>query len=336
MWKVNAFKPASISRRRYLAPAGSLKALAVIACLVSVGCAAPVPQFENVVRVENVIDCARTALVDVGPLDVAIAIDTSFSTLDPSGTDVDGDGVVGIVSESQYSDRDDSKLSAVVAGVRKLVWNSARSDVRFSIVTFAGANGVSRKNKTHRVISTRSSQTRSELTKDTEALNTVLDGILERGARGTTDLYAAMRRSNRTLIHGMDGTGTGTDEARKKIVLLISDTKSSTLRDLDRKIKVHDARLQAAAHMSIDNGIVINTFAVHEKAGDWRREPLGLIPGATGGRYHVVDDPDALFCHLASALAPIEDIQLAIGDVVGLTADPSDSYDEADMQDLGE
>lgn len=329
MSPLSAFNFVSVGRRRKSSLVNSSKALVVIACIGAAGCAAPVPEFENIEREEDVIDCSPTALMDIGPLDVVIAIDTSFSTLDPSGADVDGDGVVGIVSESQYTDRDDSKLSAIVAGVRKLVLSSARSDVRFSLVTFAGANGVSRKNKTHRVISTRSSQTRSELTADPEALNKALDGILERGARGTTDFYAAMRRSNRTLIDGADP-----EEPRKKIVLLISDAKSSSLRDLDRKIKVHDARLQAAAHMSIDNDIMINTFAVHENAGDWRREPVGLIAGATGGRYHVVDDPEVLFCHLASAL--IEDELLEVGEVDAPNTDSSDSYNETDMLDLGE
>src|SRR5262245_18852579 len=53
--------------------------------------------------------------IEILAADVAIAIDRSTSTREPTGLDLDGDGVVGEFRSSVYTDRGDSLLAAELA-----------------------------------------------------------------------------------------------------------------------------------------------------------------------------------------------------------------------------
>jgi len=88
---------------------------------------------------------------DIGPLDLVIAIDDSSSAFLPSGTDLDGDGVVGAVPErgirrSDGSLRDvrkwttdpqDSVFEVSRALARRIMDTLAQQDVRVGILTFS-------------------------------------------------------------------------------------------------------------------------------------------------------------------------------------------------------
>ena len=53
--------------------------------------------------------------IEILAADVVIAIDRSASTRNPTGIDLDGDGVIGEFRRSTYTDRDDSVLAAQLA-----------------------------------------------------------------------------------------------------------------------------------------------------------------------------------------------------------------------------
>lgn len=263
------------------------------------GCAVPVIPAENIVRDADILDCSAEMLGDLGPLDVAVAIDTSLSTMAPTGVDIDGDGSIGVIELSSYTDRGDSHLSAQVTALRSLLRNSAKYDIRFSIITFSGSNVIVPTNeRTSGVVSDRNARIRARLSDDFAALESVLDEVLEDGSGGSTDFYAGMRRANRSLIESDDP-----ERDSRKIVLFMSDSPGPTGRELDATVQNLDARMARAARQALRHQIIFNTFGVSADSGMWRRRSLGQIAGATSGTYHVVANAQQLYCHLASSLA---------------------------------
>src|SRR5882672_575606 len=59
--------------------------------------------------------------IEILAADVVIAIDRSGSTRNPTGLDLDGNGVVGELRRSEYTDRGDSLLAAELIAVRRLI-----------------------------------------------------------------------------------------------------------------------------------------------------------------------------------------------------------------------
>jgi hypothetical protein len=268
---------------------------------IATGCASPVPPSpaQDVVHDADVLDCSADLLGDLGPLDVAVAIDTSISSLGPSGVDIDGDGSIGVIDGSAYTDLGDSRLSAHVAALRSLVHNASEHDIRFSIVTFSRSNvGASTVQRSSGVVSNREARIRSPLSSDLANLDSALDEVLEDGAKGSTNFYAGMRGANRSLIESEDP-----GRESRKVVLFMSDSPETTRLEVDGTIKKYDERMARAARQALRHQIVFNTFGLSADSANWRRRSLGQIAGATSGSYHGVEDPRRLYCHLASSLA---------------------------------
>lgn len=261
------------------------------------GCAAPVVPAGNVVVDADVLDCSQAIFEALGPLDLAIAIDTSLSTRQTTGFDIDGDGSISTIRD--YTDRDDSRLSAQVAALKLLLRSAADRDIRFAIVTYSGPSIAPWSKRPIRIVLNRDAMIRTELTDDIALLESVLDEVLERGSKGTTNFYAGMRRSNRSLIESDDPA-----RSSRKLVLFMSDSPGPINLDIDGTIQYRDERMKSAALQARRHQIVFNTFGLSEDSGMWRRQSLGQISGATGGSYHAVEDPQQLYCHLASSLAP--------------------------------
>ena len=285
--------------RRVVAAGGLVSLL-----LPMVGCLAPVVVKDNVVEVVSDTSCSPEALSQVGTLDVAVAIDNSFSTRDPSGADVDGDGLVGDVFESRFTDRDDSRLKAEIAAVKQLITLADTADVRFSIISYSGPSSVPNLKQPARIVWNRDARIHADLTQNVSRLNRVIDEIDENGSKGTSNFAAGIRRATRTLIEGIDEK-----RASRRLVLFISDSPMPVLRDIDRMDTQRDFRLEQVARQALDYQIVINTFGFSEESGDWRLKTLGRIAGATGGNYHVVKDPMQLYCHLAGSLVAASSAQ---------------------------
>jgi len=263
------------------------------------GCAAPLIPAGNIVQDADVLDCSPELLAELGPLDVAVAIDTSLSTMAPSGVDIDGDGLIGILEQSRYTDRGDSQLSAQVAALRSLIRTAAKYDIRFSIITFSGSSViVPAKKRTSGVVSNRDARIRARLSDDFAELESALDKVLEDGSGGSTNFYAGMRRANRSLIESEDS-----ERESRKVVLFMSDSPGPTRPEIDGTVRELDERMARAARQAHRHEIIFNTFGISAESGMWRRRSLGQIAGATSGTYHVVEDPQRLFCHLASSLA---------------------------------
>lgn len=273
--------------------------LAVAAMLLS--CTTPVEstrEDEGAVKEAKVLDCSPESLGRLGPLDVAIAIDNSLSTQHPTGIDVDGDGTVGAVRASVFTDRGDSWLGAQVAAARPLIQNTSDYDVRFSIITYSGHPFLSRRKRSTRAVGPRDARIQAQMTDDVAALESALDGVMNAGSDGSASFYAGMRRASQSLIESEDP-----ERESRKVVLFMSDTPGPVFHEDGKLVGGLSARMAMATREATRHGIVFNTFGLTEQSDAWRGFTLGLMAPSTGGSYHVVDDPQQLYCHLVDALA---------------------------------
>jgi hypothetical protein len=248
-------------------------------------------------------------------LDVAIAIDTSGSTANPSGADIDGNGTVSEIRGDRMTDPADSLLAAQVAGIHSVVADSGLHDLRISIVSFSGRDRfddpVSAERFPDAIL-------RAKLTSDTRELEAALDRVFKRGSRGTSNFAAAMRRSLESLDVGWSRAPA---DGRRRMVLLLADSPTPILPgptqyiyrtlegDPHGPVVRTDPHMAYAAKRAIRSHVVINTFGLGEAAHADPPHMLSHVAGATGGRYRAVKDPTRLHCELMSAL-----VQSAVAD----------------------
>ncbi|MGI9590120.1 MAG: VWA domain-containing protein, partial [Myxococcota bacterium] len=165
----------------------------------------------------------------IARFDVAIVIDTSESTQEASGADVDGDGTVGAARlgtvaslfSDGISDSDDSILAAEVAAARQLLFGLDPRSTRVTVITFAGGvpgaiprwlGGQGRPAAIVRV----------PLSSDYEAVDRALQEIQSRAPAGATDMAAGLERATRELL-GDDGAQSEPDLEAEKIVFFFTD-----------------------------------------------------------------------------------------------------------------
>jgi Mg-chelatase subunit ChlD len=269
--------------------------------LTVIGCAAPIVPANNVVVDTDVRDCSPGIFDAVGPLDVAIVIDTSQSTRRPTGFDIDGDGRVREYRRHEVVDRDDSRLAAEIAAVRSLLRSAEGRDIRFSIVTFSGTTIARTVGRNQLLVSNRDSKVRAGLSEDIQELKSIVTEVFKRGSDRKTIFSAGMQRATRSLLESrsqLDG------QARRRVVLSMSDARRPNSVDAGGSIEDLDPRMKSAAVVAQRNRIVFNTFGLSPDSRQWRDQALGQIAGATGGTYHPIEDPRQLYCHLASSLLP--------------------------------
>jgi hypothetical protein len=279
--------------------------------LAWIGCTVSKPD-RPIVADADVRGCSPTVFDSIGKLDVVVVIDTSHSTLEPSGADIDGDGVVGTFDRSRYTDRDDSRLAAEIAALRQLFQETSGRDVRYSIVTYDGASLSPDRRRSEYLVGPTEGRIRSDLTTDTSSLNAALDEIEQIGSGGATIFYAGMHHANKVLTRYPA-------QGRRRIVLFMSDSPTPFQRHPYGSESGHDprprrradggntgldTRMEAAARKAISESIVFHTFGLSSDASTWSNDTISLIAGATGGGYHAVEDPTQFYCHLVRALMP--------------------------------
>ena len=171
------------------------------------------------------------ALALLGPFrkfDVAIVIDTSGSTAEPSGADINGNGVVGrgrgggvgSIFGLGSSDPGDSVLAAEVAAARKLLAGLDPRNTRVALITFAGSppdeGGFFGREVPNAAI------TEEPLTTDYARVQRALDLVLQRGPEGATHMAAGVDQATIELL-GLRGGLSKPDPNSEKIVLFLTD-----------------------------------------------------------------------------------------------------------------
>lgn len=217
--------------------------------------------------------------------DLAIVIDTSGSTMGPSGADIDGDGSVGETvraplgfgrGESRSSDPGDSILAAEVAAARRLLTLVDRRLTRVTVVTFSGRTPGSPIGQVHG----RAARTREPLTPDYDRIERVLDRILAEDPVGGTNMAAGIQQATLELL-GMDGARSSPDPESRKLVLFFTDGQPT--RPHDSPADNVRAVLEAAAQARLAT-VRIYSFALGPEALDG---PIASIDMAalTGGSF---------------------------------------------------
>lgn len=231
------------------------------------------------------------------PTDVVIAIDTSRSTRDPSGADIDGDGEIGVFRRSRWTDRGDSMLAAQVAAVRRLVRESPGRDVRFAIVAYSGREGRVFEDSVGQLVDRRDALLRSELTTDVAALEAELDRVLLRGSRGNSSFTPPMQLALRALRYPPDG-----ESAERQRILFLSDSPWPIRSAPGGHYGWQDRRMRIQAIRAIKAQVAFDTFGLGRAAIATTPHTLTHIAAATGGAFYAVHDPTRLHCSLLSAL----------------------------------
>jgi len=201
--------------------------------------------------------------------DVVLVLDTSGSTSAPTGSDVDGNGVVGKASlggvgaifGAGSTDPGDSILAAEVLAAKKLIEGLDARNTRVGLVTFAG-------DPPHEggafVIGGRgvAALTEEPLTTEFGRVAKTLDRVLVRGPDGMTHIAAGLDQATVELL-GLPGALSKKDPKSEKIVLFLTDGQPTLpygSEGLDNQAAIR------AAERSKRAGIRVHTFAIGEEA----------------------------------------------------------------------
>ena len=223
-------------------------------------------------------------------LDAVIVFDTSRSTIEPTGVDLDGDGIVGEaqlaregpIFVERNSDPDDSVLAAEVAAARLLLRGLDPQRTRLSVVTFAGeATDGGRPLGGHPP--SEPATTAESLTFDHARVAAALTEVLAREPSGNTHMAAGLDRATRELA---------SSEEHEKVVIFFTDGQPTLphgpAKERENVLAVFDAADRAA-----QAGVRIHSFAI---GADALEGPLAVVEMAarTGGSFTAVPDPGDL------------------------------------------
>lgn len=279
----------------------------LLAVLALVGCAgAPRVHIEELPLLPA---CSGPTAPPVGPVDVAIAIDASASTQEPSGADINRDGLTGEMLHSVMTDPRDSVLSAEVSAVRSLLYLLAGSDTKLSIVAFYGRIRDPEYAEPVGIVLPDQGFVAAPLTGDLATLERGLDRVLERGSQGASEFSAAMKLALGTLAESDDGSESqGSGATVRRVVLMLAQgpdpVRIGSRRATGTVTLLHgvDPLMKMAAQRAIERHIRIFTFGLGSAATAKPPHALSRIAGATGGRFTPVPDPTRLHCQLLQAL----------------------------------
>jgi hypothetical protein len=243
---------------------------------------------------------AGHALAHAGALprfDVAFVIDTSGSTQEASGADVDGDGRVakarratmGSVFGEQITDAGDSILAAEIAAARQLLRGFDPRSTRVAVVTFAGdppqatASLMRGRSRPAAVV-------RQPLTTDTKRVEDTLRAILDEAPAGATNMAAGIDLAT-TELSGGPGALSQPEPDRERIVLFFTDGRPTLPHPGFEADNVR--AVLRAAERSRRGDVRIHSFAIGPEALDG---PIAALEMAqrTGGFFIPVRHPGDL------------------------------------------
>jgi hypothetical protein len=228
-----------------------------------------------------------------GRFDVYLVLDTSSSALFPSGADVDGDGVVGMVGvagSAINSDPDDSVLAAEAAAAASLVDGLDPKRTRVGVVTFSSADiiGLGRGLLPPRI--TPAALVREPLTSDYRRVKSALADLARTLPAGATYMAAGIDLATLELLGAPGAIGTAEPESAK-VILFLTDGQP-TLPFIGNPASNIGTVIHAAERAQ-RAGVRIHSFAI---GPDALAGPIATIEMAevTGGVFTPVPDPARL------------------------------------------
>ena len=244
-----------------------------------------------------------------------MVIDTSRSTIDPAGADINGNGVVGrrrlgyvgSLLGAGSNDPGDSILAAEVAAARQLLSSLDPRSTRAALVVFAGdPDMVDRRRGAGRA-----AHTLEPLTHRYERVQDALDDVLATEPDGSTHMAAGVDQATIELL-GLRGALSRTDPKAEKIVFFFTDGQPTLPYGPEMEADNVRAVLRAA-NRARRGGVRIHTFAIGPHALEG---PIATVEMAsrTGGYFTPVRHPGNL-------VDLVEDVNFAKIDEVVLSSD---------------
>jgi hypothetical protein len=250
--------------------------------------------------------------------DVALVLDTSGSTSEPTGADINGNGVIGARPRGRIgslfggsTDEGDSVLAAEVVAARQILRDLDPRTTRVAVITFAG--GDSGKEAGPPAV------TRQPLTSEYARIENSLNFILRTEPHGQTHISGAVDHATRELM-GLYGSRSEKVVGSEKLVFFFTDGQPTLpfgpLAQADNTRAVRRSALTAKKA-----GIRIHSFAIGSEA---LAGPIASVELAdmTGGSFIPVRHPGELSAVVdALNFANLEDVMLR-SETTGDEAEP--------------
>jgi hypothetical protein len=247
--------------------------------------------------------------------DVVMAVDTSRSTIDPAGADINQNGVVGrqrlwhlgSIFGAGSSDPGDSILAAEVAAARQLLSSLDPRSTRVALVVFAGDPNTAGWGRS----TSRAAHTLEPLTRRYARVERALDDLLATEPDGSTHMAAGVDQASTELL-GLRGALSRADPKAEKIVFFFTDGQPTLPYGPDMEADNVRAVLRAA-NRAQRGGVRIHAFAIGPHALEG---PIATVEMAsrTGGYFMPVRHPGDL-------VDLVEDVNFAKIDEVLLSND---------------
>jgi hypothetical protein len=230
--------------------------------------------------------------------DVAIVLDTSRSTTDPSGSDINGNGVIGqqntemkrSIFAAANTDPGDSILAAEVAAAREIVRGLDPRSTRVTLIAFAGeppGAGGDAFGRTPQPPAV----TLEPLTSELGRIDAALDELLAADPLGSTHMAAGVDQATAELT-GLSGGHSIPHPDRDKVVFFFTDGQPTLPHGPGSEADNVRSVLLAAdrAHRA---GIRIHSFAI---GADALEGPLAVVELArrTNGYFTPIRRPGDL------------------------------------------
>lgn len=220
---------------------------------------------------------------DLRQFDVMIVLDTSRSTIDPTGADINGNGTigkpylgrVGSIFDVGSTDPGDSILAAEVAAARQLLHGLDPRTTRIGLVSFAGEDA----NASGGIFGggpPPPAVTLEPLTNEYARIERALDFVLSREPDGATHMAAGVDQATIELL-GLRGGQSRTNPKSEKLVLFLTDGQPTLPYGPGFEADNVRAVLRAAGRASRAS-IRIHSFAIGPDALDG---PVAAVEMAT-------------------------------------------------------
>ncbi|HEX2486780.1 MAG TPA: vWA domain-containing protein [Myxococcota bacterium] len=233
---------------------------------------------------------ALAVLGEFSRFDVVLVLDTSGSTSDMTGVDVNGNGITGergISGLFRGQDAGDSVLAAEVAAARQLLQSLDPRVARVGLVSFSGSPSAPPGTI---VIGARDGPpavTEVPLTSDYARVERGLDAILSRGPYGGTHMAAGLDQAVIELL-GLRGGLSQPDADATRIVLYLTDGLPTL--PVDAALGPNVQAAVRAAERARKAGVRVHTFALGAEALSGPIAPVEMAE-RTGGLFTPVREP---------------------------------------------
>ena len=239
-----------------------------------------------------------------------LCLDTSGSTAEPTGADINGNGVIGAQQRGRISslfggstDDGDSILAAEVAAARQILRDFDPRTTRVAVITFAGGDGA-REDRSARTDSTAAH----------ERIRSDRTGARLHPARGAsrplTHISGAVDHSTTELTRIVSGRVRKSIANSEKLVFFFTDGQPTLPFGQARGGRQHVRAVRRSALRANKAGIRIHSFAIGPEA---LAGPIASVELAdmTGGSFIPVRHPGELSAVVdALNFANLEDVNL--------------------------